>query len=127
MEPAADDRRTAAEAGIRDLLRAVGEDPDRDGLRETPARVVRAFAAYCAGYAQDPVAELRKTFDEVSGYQSLIILTDIDFVSHCDHHLAPIVGRAHVASLPPTAVVRLSKSSAGRRAGTEGFRTCRSQ
>src|SRR3546814_8078736 len=109
MEPAADDRRTAAEAGIRDLLRAVGEDPDRDGLRETPARVVRAFAEYCAGYAQDPVAELRKTFDEVSGYQSLIILTDIDFVSHCEHHLAPIVGRAHVAYLPSTAVVGISK------------------
>src|SRR3546814_16716778 len=79
------------------LLRAVGEDPDRDGLRETPARVVRAFAEYCAGYAKDPVAELRKTFDEVSGYQSLIILTDLDFVSHFEQHLATIVGGANVA------------------------------
>src|SRR3546814_18200014 len=125
MEPAADDRRTAAEAGIRDLLRAVGEDPDRDGLRETPARVVRAFAEYCAGYAQDPVAELRKTFDEVSGYQSLIILTDIDFVSHCEHHLAPIVGRPHVAYLPSTAVSGNSKRSEEPGVGKGGVRTCR--
>jgi len=104
-----DARHAAAENGIRDLLRAIGEDPDRDGLKETPARVVRAFAEYCAGYALDPAALLRKTFDEVSGYEGLIILTDIDFVSHCEHHLAPIIGRAHVAYLPSKAVVGISK------------------
>ncbi len=107
--PAADPGHSAAEDGIRNLLRAIGENPDRDGLKETPARVVRAFAEYCAGYAIDPVALLRKTFDEVSGYEGLIILTDIDFVSHCEHHLAPIVGRAHVAYLPSKAVVGISK------------------
>lgn len=99
----------AAEDGIRELLRAVGEDPERDGLQDTPGRVVRAFAEYCAGYAQDPVALLERTFSEVSGYQSLIILTDIDFVSHCEHHLAPIVGKAHIAYLPSTSVVGISK------------------
>ena len=104
-----DPRFAAAEDGIRALLAAIGEDPGRDGLKETPARVVRAFAEYCAGYQQDPVALLRKTFDEVSGYQNLVILTDIDFVSHCEHHLAPIVGRAHIAYLPSKAVVGISK------------------
>ncbi|GHD41993.1 GTP cyclohydrolase 1 [Thalassobaculum fulvum] len=104
-----DPRFRAAEDGIRALLAAIGEDPGRDGLRDTPARVVRAFAEYCAGYAQDPVALLRKTFDEVSGYRDLVILTDIDFVSHCEHHLAPIVGRAHIAYLPSKAVVGISK------------------
>ncbi|NQW10880.1 MAG: GTP cyclohydrolase I [Alphaproteobacteria bacterium] len=99
----------AAEEGIRALLGAIGEDPTRDGLRDTPGRVVRAFAEYCAGYAQDPVALLEKTFSEVSGYQSLIILTDIDFVSHCEHHLAPIVGKVHIAYLPSTSVVGISK------------------
>jgi len=108
-EDGADPRFAAAEDGVRALLAAIGENPGRDGLKETPARVVRAFAEYCAGYAQDPVALLRKTFDEVSGYQNLIILTDIDFVSHCEHHLAPIVGRAHIAYLPSAAVVGISK------------------
>lgn len=107
--PHADTNYDAAEDGIRALLRAVGEDPERDGLLDTPGRVVRAFAEYCAGYAQDPVALLERTFSEVSGYQSLIILTDIDFVSHCEHHLAPISGKAHIAYLPSTAVVGISK------------------
>lgn len=105
----AEERFAAAEAGVRALLRGVGEDPDRDGLLETPARVVRAFAEYCAGYAVDPLALLKTTFTEVSGYQSLVILTDIDFVSHCEHHLAPIVGKAHIAYLPSNAVVGISK------------------
>jgi GTP cyclohydrolase I len=98
-----------AEDGIRALLRAIGEDPDRDGLHETPARVVKAFAEYCSGYAIDPLALLQKTFREVSGYQDLVILTNIDFVSHCEHHLAPIVGRAHIAYLPSSSVVGISK------------------
>ncbi|MCR9073428.1 MAG: GTP cyclohydrolase I FolE [Alphaproteobacteria bacterium] len=107
---AADDTRFAeAEAGVRALLRGIGEDPDRDGLLETPARVVRAFSEYCAGYAIDPIALLKKTFTEVSGYQNLVVLTDIDFVSHCEHHLAPIIGKAHVAYLPSKSVVGISK------------------
>lgn len=100
---------SAAEEGVRALLRAVGENPDRDGLLDTPSRVVRAFAEYCSGYSVDPVALLQRTFHEVSGYQNLVILTDIDFVSHCEHHLAPIVGKAHIAYLPSTAVVGISK------------------
>lgn len=99
----------APEEGVRALLRAIGEDPDRDGLRDTPGRVVRAFAEYCSGYALDPVALLQRKFSEVSGYQGLVILTDIDFVSHCEHHLAPIVGKAHIAYLPSNAVVGISK------------------
>jgi len=109
VTPPNDPNFAAAEDGVRALLRAVGENPDRDGLLETPARVVRAFSEYCAGYAIDPIALLKKTFSEVSGYQSLVILTDIDFVSHCEHHLAPIVGKAHIAYLPSNAVVGISK------------------
>lgn len=109
LEPSHDDRIAAAEAGIRALLRGIGEDPDRDGLTETPARVVRAFSEYCAGYAVDPKALLTTTFSEVAGYRNLVILTDIDFVSHCEHHLAPIVGKAHVAYLPSNSVVGISK------------------
>lgn len=104
-----DDKLAAAEEGVRALLRGIGENPGRDGLLETPARVVRAFSEYCAGYAEDPTALLATTFTEVSGYQNLVILTDIDFVSHCEHHLAPIVGKAHVAYLPSHAVVGISK------------------
>ncbi|WP_245565590.1 GTP cyclohydrolase I FolE [Thalassobaculum salexigens] len=104
-----EDRLAAAESGIRALLRGIGEDPGRDGLLETPARVVRAFSEYCAGYAVDAKALLTTTFSEVSGYQNLVILTDIDFVSHCEHHLAPIVGKAHVAYLPASSVVGISK------------------
>lgn len=103
------DKKAAAEAGIRALLSFVGEDPDRDGLEETPDRVVRAFAEYCAGYSLDAVGFLQKNFTEVSGYRSLVILTHIDFVSHCEHHLAPIVGKAHVAYLPSNSVVGISK------------------
>lgn len=99
----------AAVDGVRKLLRAVGEDPERDGLQDTPERVVRAFLEYCEGYAQDPVALLQKTFEEVAGYQDLVILSDIDFVSHCEHHLAPIIGKAHIAYLPSNTVVGISK------------------
>ena len=95
--------------GVRKLLRAVEENPERDGLLDTPDRVVRAFLEYCEGYTQDPVALLQKTFEEVAGYQDLVILTDIDFVSHCEHHLAPITGKAHIAYLPSKVVVGISK------------------
>lgn len=95
---------------VRTLLAYIGEDPDRPGLRETPQRVVRAFHdEYARGYAQDPVALLDRTFDEVGGYDEPILLKDIHFTSHCEHHLAPIVGLAHVAYLPDRRVVGISK------------------
>lgn len=99
----------AAEAAVRELIRWAGDDPDREGLIDTPARVVRAFAAYFSGYGQDPVKELSRTFSEAAGYSEPVLLKDIDFVSHCEHHLAPIRGRAHVAYLPRDRVVGISK------------------
>jgi GTP cyclohydrolase I len=97
------------ERAVRDLLLAIGEDPDRDGLRDTPGRVFRAFTEYCGGYALNPTEMLARTFTEVSGYQGMIVLSDIDFVSHCEHHLAPITGTAHIAYVPSGAVVGISK------------------
>jgi len=104
-------RPTEAEtqAAVATLLRWSGEDPDREGLKETPARVARAFLEYTAGYAQDPMAMLRTTFSEVEGYDEIILLKDIPFVSMCEHHLAPITGVAHVAYLPGKRVVGISK------------------
>lgn len=99
----------AAEAAVRELIRWAGDDPDREGLLDTPARVARAFAAYFSGYGQDPVKELSRTFAESAGYSEPVLLKDIDFVSHCEHHLAPIRGRAHVAYLPRERVVGISK------------------
>jgi GTP cyclohydrolase I len=101
--------REEAEAAVRVLLRWVGEDPDREGLRGTPARVVRAYDDWFSGYNDDPVEFLRRTFHEVDGYDEMIVLRDIKFESHCEHHMAPIIGRVHIGYLPDRAVVGISK------------------
>jgi len=101
--------REEAEAAVRALLRWIGEDPDRPGLRGTPGRVARAWEEWFGGYGQDPAEILRTTFDETGGYDEVVLLRDVAFVSHCEHHLAPIVGRAHVAYLPDRRVVGISK------------------
>jgi GTP cyclohydrolase I len=101
--------REEAEKAIRTLLQWAGDDPDREGLRDTPARVARAYEDWFSGYAQDPEEYLSRTFEEVEGYDDMIVLKDIRFESHCEHHLAPIIGRAHVAYLPTNKVVGISK------------------
>ena len=101
--------RQEAETAIRTMLRWAGDDPDREGLRETPERVVKAFEEWFSGYRQDPEAYMRRTFEEVDGYDNMIVLKDIRFESHCEHHLAPIIGRAHVGYLPTHRVVGISK------------------
>jgi GTP cyclohydrolase IA len=94
---------------IRTLIRWAGDDPEREGLVETPSRVARAWRKYCSGYAQDPGEHLGKTFDEVGGYDDIVLLKDIPFQSHCEHHLAPITGTASIAYLPRNRVVGISK------------------
>lgn len=101
--------RAEVEAAFRTIIRWTGDDPDRDGLAETPARVTRAFEEYFSGYAQDPAEVLRKTFEETDGYDEMIVLSGIPFESHCEHHMAPITGRAWVAYLPTGKVVGISK------------------
>ena len=101
--------REEAERAIRTLLMWAGDDPDREGLRDTPARVARAFEDWFSGYAVDPEEFMRRTFEEVEGYDDMIILKDIRFESHCEHHLAPIIGRVHVGYLPTNKVVGISK------------------
>jgi GTP cyclohydrolase IA len=101
--------RAEAEAAIRTLLLWAGEDPDREGLTDTPARVVRSYEEFFRGYAQDPVALLARTFEETEGYDEMVVLRDIRVESHCEHHMVPIIGRAHVAYLPGTRVVGISK------------------
>jgi GTP cyclohydrolase I len=98
-----------AEAAVRTLLRWAGDDPDREGLLETPGRVTRSYAELFAGYTVDPRAYLEKTFEEVGGYDELVILRDIPFVSFCEHHMLPVVGHAHVGYLPTNRVVGISK------------------
>lgn len=98
-----------AQRAIRTLLAFVGEDPDREGLRETPDRVLRAYGEFFAGYGQDPAAVLAKTFDEIDGYSGAVVVRDIEFHSHCEHHMVPFTGRAHIAYLPSGRVVGLSK------------------
>jgi len=101
--------REEAEKAVHTLLRWAGDNPDREGLRETPARVARAFEDWFSGYGQDPEEYLTRTFEEVDGYDEMVILKDIRFESHCEHHLAPIIGRAHVGYLPTRRVVGISK------------------
>ncbi|MSO85650.1 MAG: GTP cyclohydrolase I FolE [Rhodospirillales bacterium] len=101
--------RAEAESAVRTLLRWAGDDPAREGLRETPARVVRAYEEYFRGYDADPVAALKRTFEETEGYDEIVLMRDIRFESHCEHHLAPIIGRAHVGYLPHRRVVGISK------------------
>ena len=92
--------REQAEEAVRTLLLWAGEDPDREGLRDTPKRVTKAYKDWFSGYKDDPVDFLRRTFQEVDGYDEMIVLRDIRFESHCEHHMAPIIGKAHVGYLP---------------------------
>ena len=101
--------RAEAEAAVRTLLHWAGDDPGRDGLVETPARVARAFEEWFRGYGQDPEAILRKTFEEIDGYDEMIVLRGVRFESHCEHHMAPIIGKAWVAYVPNGRVVGISK------------------
>ncbi len=101
--------REEAEEAVRVLLRWAGEDPGREGLLDTPGRVVRAYEEFFAGYEVDPVAVLERTFEETDGYDEIVLLRDIRIESHCEHHMLPIVGKAHVAYLPGRRVVGISK------------------
>lgn len=94
---------------MRTLIRWAGDDPSREGLLDTPARVVRSYEEFFAGYSNDPVQVLSRTFSEVEGYDEMIVMKDIRFESHCEHHMAPIIGKAHVAYLPDHRVVGISK------------------
>lgn len=101
--------RAEAEEAVRTLIRWAGENPAREGLADTPGRVVRAYEEWFAGYEEDPEELLKRTFEEVGGYDEIVLLRDIRFTSHCEHHMAPIFGRAHVGYLPRNRVVGLSK------------------
>ena len=107
--PGADVSREQAEDAVRTLLRWSGEDPSREGLLDTPGRVARAYRDWFSGYTLDPDEYLRRTFQEVAGYDEMIVLRDIEFESHCEHHMAPIIGKAHVGYLPDGKVVGISK------------------
>ncbi|WP_349364772.1 MAG: GTP cyclohydrolase I FolE [Roseitalea porphyridii] len=107
----ADERpsREEAEAAVLTLLKWIGDDPAREGLRETPSRVVKAYEEMFGGYESDPADILGRTFEEVAGYDDIVLVRDIDFHSHCEHHMVPIIGKAHVAYLPHDRVLGLSK------------------
>ena len=94
---------------IRTLIRWTGDDPEREGLRDTPKRVARAWKEYCLGYNEDPAIHLSRVFEEVGGYDELVLLKDIPFQSHCEHHMAPIIGKASIAYMPTDRVVGISK------------------
>jgi GTP cyclohydrolase I len=101
--------RNAAEDAVRTLIRWAGDDPDREGLRGTPGRVVRAYEEWFWGYSENPTEYLERTFEEVAGYDEIVILRDIRYESHCEHHIAPIIGRVHIGYLPRHRVVGISK------------------
>jgi GTP cyclohydrolase I len=101
--------RGEAETAVRTLIRWAGDDPDREGLAATPARVARAYEEWFGGYGEDPKAFLKRTFEEVDGYDEIVVLRDISFESHCEHHMAPIIGRVHIGYLPRHRVVGISK------------------
>ena len=101
--------REEAESAIRTLIRLAGDDPSREGLRDTPKRVAKSYLEFFRGYEEDPVAMLERTFEEVEGYDEIVLLRDIRLESHCEHHMVPIIGRAHVAYLPHRRVVGISK------------------
>jgi GTP cyclohydrolase I len=101
--------RQQAEEAVRTLIRWAGDDPSREGLRDTPTRVTRAYEEFFAGYGQDPAEILKRTFSEVEGYDEMIVMSDIRFESHCEHHMVPIIGKAHVGYLPDKRVVGISK------------------
>ena len=101
--------RGEAEAAVRTLIRWAGDDPLREGLLGTPGRVARAYDEFFSGYDEDPLALLQRTFEETEGYDEMVVLRDIAFESHCEHHLAPIIGRAHIGYLPNNKVVGISK------------------
>ncbi|WP_428102417.1 GTP cyclohydrolase I FolE [Candidatus Rariloculus sp.] len=101
--------RAEAEQAVRTLLRWIGDDPDREGLRSTPERVAKAYEDWFGGYREDPVEFLRRTFQEVEGYDEMIVLRDIRFESHCEHHMAPIIGKVHIGYLPARKIVGISK------------------
>lgn len=103
--------KSPVEQAVRTLIRAAGDDPDREGLRDTPARVARAYGEWFSGYAVDPKALLQRVFTDAEGYEETVLLRDIPFVSTCEHHLAPIMGKAHVAYRPNGRVVGISKLS----------------
>jgi GTP cyclohydrolase I len=106
--PACEVPKDVAEA-VKTLIRWAGEDPDREGLLDTPRRVAKAWREYARGYAEDPAAHLTRTFEEVGGYDEIVLLKDIPFQSHCEHHMAPIIGKASIAYLPNNKVVGISK------------------
>lgn len=99
----------AVQDALRTLIRWAGDDPDREGLIDTPARVARAWKEYCQGYGEDPAYHLSRQFEEVGGYDEIVLLKGIPFHSHCEHHMAPIIGKAHIAYLPQDRVVGISK------------------
>ena len=107
--PAYRPTRLQAQDAVRTLIRWAGEDPGREGLEDTPDRVTRAYEEWFAGYREDPKALLQRTFEEVDGYDEMIVLRDISFESHCEHHMTPIIGRVHIGYLPRNRVVGISK------------------